>query len=654
MSSRPLSNFLKTSEGGAALSTESGFYEFGEFRFDVRRRILLHRLEPVSLTPKACEMLLVLVQSGGQIVTKDALMKAVWPNSFVEESNLTQTVFMLRKALCETPRQRYILTVPGTGYRFAAELKQISEKGGTVIEPPPGSFKREVVSVRRSVLRLWPVIIAIAIALSAALGAYIEWLRSSTRAPAPGGRLMLAVLPFDNLTGDPGEDYLTDGLTEEMITQLGRLDPQRLGVIARTSVMHYKSNREQLGRIGGELGVQYLLEGSVRRDVEKVRVTAQLIQIKDQTHLWAKEYDREPKELLVLEGEIAHEIADEIQIALGTRKPITVPGQPTLSTQTYEAYDLYLKGQYFWNKRTIEGFHRAIDYFQQAIAKDPDYARAYAGLADSYALLSGYSLAPQSEYMPKARAAALRALEIDQSLPEAHTALALIVQNYDWDWQTAEKEYRRAIELNPNYATAHHWYAEHLSWLGRFDEALLESERARQLDPLSLIIKADHGAILYFSRRYDAAIQQFQAVLDMEPNFPRAGLVVYTYIEKGLFTEAVAEVEKRRPGGYGPWTWAVQAYVYGRSGQQLQARRALEKLKDLNRRQAMDPAAILWAYVGTGDKEQVFVWLEKAYSQHSNALTTLKVDPAYDWLRDDPRFQSLLRRVGLAEESSSH
>jgi tetratricopeptide (TPR) repeat protein len=256
--------------------------------------------------------------------------------------------------------------------------------------------------------------------------------------------------------------------------------------------------------------------------------------------------------------------------------------------------------------------------------------------------------------MPKARVAALRALEIDENLPEAHTALALIVQNYDWDWQTAEREYCRAIELNPNYATAHHWYAEHLTWLGRFDEALRESERARQLDPLSLIIKADHGAILYFSRHYDAAIQQFQSVLDMEPDFPRAGLVVYAYIEKGLFTEAVAEMEKPRPGGYGPWIWPVQAYVYARSGHQLQAQRVLEKLKTLNRRQAMDPAAILWAYVGMGDKEQVFAWLEKAYSQHSNALTTLKVDPAYDWLRDDPRFQILLRRVGLAEESSSH
>ena len=657
MSSKPLSNFLKTSERKPTPCAQSGLYEFGEFRFDVRRRILLHRLEPVPLTPKACEMLLVLVQSGGQVVTKDALMRAVWPNSFVEESNLTQTVFMLRKALCETPAQRYILTIPGTGYRFAAEVKP--GIGGAAVETPAAGPRPEVVPAKavpstRSPSRVWPVVIGIAIVLSAALGAYFQWLRSGTRTQTPVGRMMLAVLPFDNLTGDPGQDYLTDGFTEEMIAELGRLDPQRLGVIARTSVMHYKNNREQVGRIGGELGVQYLLEGSVRREAGKVRITAQLIQIKDQTHLWAKVYDREPKELLVLEGEIAHEIADEIQIALGTRRPITVPGQPTLSTQTYKAYDLYLKGQYFWNKRTIEGFHRAINYFQEAIAKDPNYARAYAGLADSYALLSSYSLVPQSEYMPKARVAALRALEIDENLPEAHTALALIVQNYDWDWQTAEREYCRAIELNPNYATAHHWYAEHLTWLGRFDEALRESERARQLDPLSLIIKADHGAILYFSRHYDAAIQQFQSVLDMEPDFPRAGLVVYAYIEKGLFREAVAEMEKPRPGGYGPWTWPVQAYVYARSGHQLQAQRVLEKLKTLNRRQAMDPAAILWAYVGMGDKEQVFAWLEKAYSQHSNALTTLKVDPAYDWLRDDPRFQILLRRVGLAEESSSH
>jgi tetratricopeptide (TPR) repeat protein len=243
----------------------------------------------------------------------------------------------------------------------------------------------------------------------------------------------------------------------------------------------------------------------------------------------------------------------------------------------------------------------------------------------------------------------LRALQIDESLPEAHTALALIVQNYDWDWQTAEKEYRRAIELNPNYATAHHWYAEHLMWLGRFDEALRESERARQLDPLSMIIAADNGVILYSSRQYDRAIEKFRSVEAMDPNFSRTGMVMDAYVEKGLFAEALAEVEqRRRVNGDAPWSWSVLAYIYGRSGQQVQARRALDKLQQLNRRQQIDPAAIAWGYIAVGDKEKALAWLEKAYAQHSNQLTALRVEPGYDSLRSDPRFQDLLRRVGLA------
>jgi tetratricopeptide (TPR) repeat protein len=412
--------------------------------------------------------------------------------------------------------------------------------------------------------------------------------------------------------------------------------------------MHYKHTQEQLEQIGRELGVQYVLEGSVRREADRVRISAQLIQLRDQTRLWARQYDRNVNNLLALQGEITQQIADEIQLALGEHKRIDVAHQNAILPNTSEAYDLYLKGLYFWNKRTVLGFQQAIQYFQQAVTKDPNYARAYAGLADSYALMGGYSLGPQDKFIPQARAAALRALEIDESLPEAHTALALIVQNYDWDWQTAEKEYRRAIELNPNYATAHHWYAEHLSFLGRFDEALRESERARQLDPLSLIIATDDGAILYFSRQYDRAIEKFRVVLEMEPNFPRAHIVVNAYVEKAQFADALADVERvRHAFGDTPWTWSMLAYVYGRAGRQEEARRALRKLEQFNRQQQIDPVAILWAHIGMGDKDLAFASLEKAYAQHSNALTTLKVEPGYDSLRDDPRFQELMRRVGL-------
>jgi tetratricopeptide (TPR) repeat protein len=349
---------------------------------------------------------------------------------------------------------------------------------------------------------------------------------------------------------------------------------------------------------------------------------------------------------LVLQSEIAQEIADEIQTSLGGRKPVKASSASPALIESDEAYDLYLKGQYFWNKRTIDGFQHAIDYYQQAIAKDPNSARAYAGLADTYALL-GPIAPPQNEFMPKARAAAVRALQIDDNLAEAHTALALIVQNYDWDWQTSEKEFRRAIELNPNYATAHHWYAEHLAWQGRFEEALRESERARQLDPLSLIIATDNGAILYYSRQYDRAIAQFGAVREMDPEFWRAGLVVFAYAQKGMFTEALKEVETKKPKG--PYEYGTLAYVYGRSGQMSQARLALETLEDLNRHQALNPAPFIRAYIGIGDKDQAFASLEKAYSQRGNIMVTLRVDPLYDPLRRDPRFQALLDRVAWSQ-----
>jgi len=499
-------------------------------------------------------------------------------------------------------------------------------------------------------LRRWPVVIALA-ALVVAVGAYFQWSNSRARTQAAGGKLMLAVLPFENLTGDAAQDYFSDGLTEEMIVQIGRLDPQRLGVIARTSVMHYKHSQDSLDQIGRELGVQYVLEGSIRRDSTTVRVNAQLIQAKDQTRLWARQYDRELSNLLALQGEIAEEIADEIQFALGERKRTASTQPPAVSPKTYEAYELYLKGRYFWNKRTVQGFQEAIECFQQAIAKDPDYARAYAGLADSYALGAAYYLAPQGEFIPKARAAAVKALEIDDRLAEAHTSLAVIAQNYDWDWRTAEKEFLRAIELDPNYATAHHWYAEDLAFQGRFDQAFTEMERARQLDPLSLIMAADNGAILYFSRQHDRAIKQFRTVLDMEANFSRAHIIVGPYVETGRFAEALAHIEEwRRFDAKTPWTWALQAYVYGRSGDHVQARQALKKLGQLKSGAKFDPVLFCIAEIGVGNKDQAIAWLEKAYAERYPSLTALNVDPIYDSLRSDPRFQDLVHRVGLPQQ----
>ena len=615
--------------------------------YRLRRAGRVLKLERIPL-----EILLLLIEQRGQIITREQIVGRVWGKGvFLDTDNsINGAVRKIRQVLKDDAEQpRFIQTITGQGYRFIAPVAEVGPRlVATEIDAPRATAPATLQTRRKRPGRIRLILAGGLLVLLIAAGA--GWIRSRSRSlQPPNERLMLAVLPFQNLTGDSSQDYFSDGLTEEMITQLGNLDPKQLGVIARTSVMHYKNSSTPLEQIGRELGVQYLLEGGVRRDSNHVRITAQLIQVKDQTHLWARKYDRELSSLLVVQGEIAQEIADEIQLTLGDHRPQTQNAMSSLSPQVYQAYDLYLKGQYFLSKRTIPGFQQAIEYFQQATTKDPNYARAYAGLADSYALLTGYSGAPSIKYMPQARAAALRALQIDDKLPEAHTALALIVQNYDWDWQTAEKEYRRAIELNPNYATAHQWYAEHLMWRGQFDDALRESERARQLDPLSLIIAADNGAILYNSRQYDRAIEKWRAVLEMDPDFPRAHLITAAYVEEGMLAEALADIErKRRPVGP-PFYWALRAYVYGRSQREPQSQHALQELERFSRQHQIDPYILAWAYASTGNKNQAFAWLEKACDQHSNALTALKVDPVYDLLRSDPRFQDLLQRVGLAQ-----
>jgi len=594
------------------------------------------------------EILLLLIERRGQVITREQIAERVWGKGvFLDTDNsINSAVRKIRQVLKDDAEQpRFIQTITGQGYRFIAPVAEAGPRlVATDIDAPRAAVPPALPARRQRPRPIGLILAGGLLVLLIATGA--GWIRSrSGSSQLANRRLMLAVLPFQNLTGDPTQEYFSDGLTEEMITQLGNLDPQHLGVIARTSVMHYKNSQTRLDQVGRELGVQYVIEGSMRRDSNSVRVSAQLIRTQDQTHVWARQYDRELKGLLSLQGEIAQEIADEIQLTLGDHKATAAP---TLSPSQYEAYDLCLKGQYFFDKRTVPGLEAAIDYFRQAAAKDPNNARAYAGLADSYALMAGYSSRPQSEFMSKARTAALKALEIDDRLPEAHTALALIVQNNDWDWQTAEKEFRRAMELNPNYATAHHWYAEHLMWRGRFDEALQESERARRLDPLSLIIAADNGAILFFSRQNDRAIDKWRSVLEMDPDFPRAHLIQHAFVEKGMFAEARADLEKERPKMAAPWYWCNLAYIYGRSGQTAKARYALHELLQDSQHKPVDARIITWAYAGLGDKDQALAWLEKAYAQHSNELTGLKVDPGYDNLRSDPRFQTLLRRVGLA------
>ena len=624
--------------------------ELDRSAYQLRRSGRALRLERIPL-----DILFLLAERPGQLVTREQIAERIWgKHAYLDVDNsINGAVRKIRQVLKDDPEQpHFIETVTGRGYRFVAPVvgpaPALPVPSGDApsprLPPPPEPPPPEPAPPgRRSHRRLW---LAGALALPLLVAA-LMWSRD--RSPERGsGRVMLAVLPFQNLTGDEGQEYFSDGLTEEMITQLGNRNPGGLGVIARASVMHFKQTRKPPERIGRELGVQYLLLGSVRRDASAVRVTAQLIRTRDHAQLWARQYDRQLSGLLTLQDEIAREITDAIDSSLGAPASTSAVEVPAPSpTPAPDAYDLYLRGQYFLNKRTDADLRTAADYFEQAIRTDSAFARAWAALAAADVLAAVYTPRPPQELVTRARAAALKALALNPSLAEAHTALALIVQNHDWDWQAAGREFRQAIALNPNYATAHHWYAEHLMWQGRFDEALRESERARQLDPLSLIIAADDGAILYYARQYDRAIDRLRSVRAVDPTLSRGYLLIPVYADYGMFDQALAEEERWRPLVPAPLHWSALAYVYGRSGRTAEARRAIRELQRVSEREPVQARVFAWSYAGVQDTGQTLAWLEKAYAERSGELVALKVSPAYDFLRGDPRFQRLLGRVGL-------
>lgn len=627
---------------------------FGDFTVDTGARTLHKFGHRLKLHRQPFEVLLLLIDRPGEVVTREELRAKLWPEgTFVDfENSLNAAVKKLRQTLGDSATEpRFIETLPRIGYRF---MVPVQVQTPSVTSPAPTKVLAEAalpsatVSPRPVRWKLWVGVVAVCAALIVLTAAYFLKFRHVVAVPAET-RTMLAVLPFENLTGDAQQEYLSDGLTEELIAQLEQPAPRQFGVIAPASVMEYKGAAGNLDEIARRLGVEYILEGALRRDSQRVRITTQMIHVQDRKVVWAHQYDRELKNLLVVQAEIAQEIADEIQITLGHSSNPAPARQSATAPIPYDAYDLYLRGRYLLNTRSSQSFSSAANYFQQAIAKDPNYARAYAALADSYALMSSYSVSPPKEITPKARAAALKALQLDNSLAEAHTALGLITENYDWDWQTAEKEFRLAIQLDPNYPTAHHWYAEYLGWQGRFNEALAESERARQLDPLSLIIATDHAAILYESHQYDRAIDELHTVLEIQPDFARAGgLLIFAEANAGRFEEALSQIQKWRDKSDSPVNWALQAYVYGLSGKLVQARDSVAKFE---RAYSADRPDSLWfhliGYLAAGQKDQVLASLQEAFLERSNIITGLKVDPIYDPIRNDPRFQDLLRRVGL-------
>jgi TolB-like protein/Tfp pilus assembly protein PilF len=470
---------------------------------------------------------------------------------------------------------------------------------------------------------------------------------------AAKSRRRLAVLPFSNMSGDPEQEYFSDGLTEEMIAKLGRLHPERLGVLARTTMMKYKGTTKSIEEIDGELDVDYLLEGSVRRDDQRVRITAQLIKVSDQTHLWAESYDRTLEDILAVQVEVAEKIARSLTVELLPEERAALTRS---STANPAAHDAYLRGRYFWNKRTEQSFSKAIESFQQAVDLDPGYAAAYAGLADCFDTLGWYGALPAGEAYRKAHAAAMHALQIDDRLAEAHAALAYAKHFYEWNWEEIEKGYLRALELDSNYVTGHHWYALFLTSMGRFGEALAQMDSALDLDPFSLVINSHLGWILYFARLSERAVRQLQETVEMDSQFAIGRYFLgMAYEQCHQYDAAIKEFEAARAfGGQHPGPIAYLVHASGLAGKISQANRYLEDLKNAAGRRHVSPYFLAVAHAGMGEIETAFACLEDAYRERSGWLVNLNIDPAIDPLRSDPRFADLQRRVGLPVKRGVH
>jgi TolB-like protein/DNA-binding winged helix-turn-helix (wHTH) protein len=618
---------------------ESVIYEFGPFRLDMADRTLFKDGEILPLPPKALDTLAVLVKNQGKVVEKSVLMEAVWPDTFVEENNLSQNISSLRKALGDPD---YIQTVARRGFRFVGGARQF-------VTPP--SLPREASSAAVRKPRRWQLWLALAAVLVAgALVARPYFLRRTIPTP---GKIMLAVLPFLNLSNDPSRDYLADGMTEEIITQLGSLDPLHLGVIARTSAMQYKNTRENTAQIARELGVNYLLEGSIRRSGERLRVTAQLIQARDQTHIWAGNFDRDVTDILQLESEVARAIAAKTQLTLSEQVEVRLTGTRRVNIEAHEAY---LRGLQAWNLRTRKDSELAIGDFKQTIAFDANYAFGHAGLARVYSLAPVFDLLKPAESMPKARDEAIRAIALDDSLADAHTTLAFVEAHYEYDWQSAEREFRRAIELNPSDAYGHFFYSNsYLSPMGQHDQAIAEMNKAVTLDPLSLPIRSFVGRTYFWAHRYNEALAQFQKAAEMDPNFAinhERLSHLYACIEK--FEDAIDEETKARVLAGEDSKAAV------REGDELRQALAArgprgywEKLLELSKDEKNPPEAyvsdygIAILYARLGEKENALAFLEKAHTKHELAMTEMGMEPAFDLLRSHPRFADLVRQIGL-------
>jgi TolB-like protein/DNA-binding winged helix-turn-helix (wHTH) protein/Tfp pilus assembly protein PilF len=658
---------------------------FGEdFELDLSPRRLRRGSRVLKLERIPLEILILLLEHRGEIVSREKIVARVWGNDvFLDTDNsIRGAIRKVRQALKDDPETpRFIQTVTGRGYRFIAPIISPEEEHPTAPPKPEASVpagtqnfvsepdrwlqggslgltdqERERTAgvpgtetapgqVHRRA-RTWLFVGLASMAVLSILSLLAFWGWRGSRVPAVLQRkTVLAVLPFDNLSQDPDQEFFSEGLTEEMITQVGKLNRDQLKVVARSSVAKYKGSTLAAREIGKELNADYLVQGSIRRSSDHVRITVQLIQARDQTDVWTESYDRELKDVLAVQDSVVRSIASEIHIALTEEEEKRLATPRQLSPAAYEAY---LKGRYYWNKRTGESMQKAEQDFEQAIDNDPTYAKAYSGLADCNSGLAWHGYKSPAEALPKAYAAARKALEINPDSAEAHASLALAMTHH-WDWSGAEAEFRRALQLDPQYANAHHWYGDYLSIRSRHGEALAEAKHALELDPLNLMISTWVGLRYYMARDYSHAIDQNRNSVELDPNFAAAHLLLgEDYREAGLQSEAVNELKKAANlSGDSPLYTAqvaVALAVAGRNGDALQIAHELETI---SRKRYVSPYGLAQIYAALNQKEDTFKWLQAAYEDHAVWMEYLAVDPIFDRYRSDERFKDLLRRVGL-------
>jgi TolB-like protein/DNA-binding winged helix-turn-helix (wHTH) protein/Tfp pilus assembly protein PilF len=639
---------------------------FGSFEFDPRARQLRKHGHTIRLHGQPLEILGQLLEHPAEVVLREDLRARLWPeDTFVDfEHSLNTAVNKLREALGDDANDpRFIETVPRRGYRFIATVERplpVSAPDTAVQDAPAVHQDAVALTVEKPAVveiprpsepriqwrTVWLAFISCAFLVTLLFGFDVGGLRQRLLGrPDPSGIRSIAVLPLENLSHDPEQEYFADGMTEALTTELAQISA--LKVISHTSVAQYKGTKKSLPQIAQELGVDAVVEGAVQRSENKVGITVQLIHAPSDRHLWAKSYERGLRDVLTLQREVAHAITDEIKAKLTPSENVHLASTRTIDSQ---AYDDYLKGRFSLEKGNPR---KSIEYFQAAIQKHPNYALAYAGLANSYITLGhpwGGDVSPK-EVLPQAKAAAAKALEMDDSLGEAHLALARVIQLYDWDWPAVEKEYRRALELNSNDVMAHHWYGEYLQEMGRNEEAFAEMRQANDLDPLSSGGASELGDIFYTGRQYDQAIRAFRKALEMEPDYVDAHVGLgWVYDEKKMYGEAIAELEKAANlSNRHDLIVASLGKVLAESGRKQEARKLLDELEERSKHRYVSPCLIALVQIGLGERDRAIASLEQGYTDRDQWMLYLKVDPHLDNVRSDPRFQVLIRRVGLPQ-----